>query len=404
MHLCLYCGQPTKRGKRGEHIVPEAAGGVLTLNDVSNRRVCPKCNSGILSQLDKELCSRSFLSVIASREIGAHLWQAWDVDHQSNNLLVEAKPAWAAEESLTSLVCYPQIVFERSGPQVYGDPEEFRRFGHDAGKVLFLAARHAYRRYREGEKGAINFERVRSGVILDGYRLPPRIFTPHAIEAVARNIETQSFVLRFTSESDKLFALRSFANLNDGSQLQKWTYKPSSQYPEIGVFFDIGDTMRALMKIGLNLIAAYCPNTPVDHNSFAGVIRVIRGEVQFPPRILMSNGFVHPEDVAVINAAEKAHSFRLVHIDGVWRVYFSFFGGQVGACVHVPGPNHEKWAHADIVAPIGSKDWTIKTSSILLCMKDPCVEWSDGRVVIPSLKLQNTVSFVGVEPVKKKLP
>src|SRR5579885_472784 len=119
MHLCLYCGQPTKRGKRGEHIVPEAAGGVLTLNDVSNRRVCPKCNSGILSQLDKELCSRSFLSVIASREIGAHLWQAWDVDHQSNNLLVEAKPAWAAEESLTSLVCYPQIVFERSGPQVY---------------------------------------------------------------------------------------------------------------------------------------------------------------------------------------------------------------------------------------------------------------------------------------------
>jgi hypothetical protein len=46
-HLCLYCGEPTKRGRKGEHIVPEAIGGALTLNDVPNRAVCPKCNSGV---------------------------------------------------------------------------------------------------------------------------------------------------------------------------------------------------------------------------------------------------------------------------------------------------------------------------------------------------------------------
>ena len=119
----------------------------MTLNDVPNRAVCPKCNSGVLSQLDKELCSRSYLSVIASREIGAHLWQAWDVDHESHNLLVDARPAWAADESLNSLVCYPQITFERSGPVARGDSEEFRRFGQeDAAKVLFQAVRQEMER------------------------------------------------------------------------------------------------------------------------------------------------------------------------------------------------------------------------------------------------------------------
>jgi hypothetical protein len=49
--LCLYCGSPTKRGKKGEHIVPEAIDGALTLLDVSNRVVCSKCNSGVLSHL-----------------------------------------------------------------------------------------------------------------------------------------------------------------------------------------------------------------------------------------------------------------------------------------------------------------------------------------------------------------
>lgn len=400
---CIYCGEPTRRGRKGEHIVPEAIGGALTLNDVPNRAVCPKCNSGVLSQLDKELCSRSYLSVIASREMGAHLWQAWDVDHESNNLLVEARPAWAADESLHSLVCYPQITFERSGPEVRGDFEEFRQFGQvDARKVLFQAVRHCFGRYRSGEKGAIHFERVRSGVIHEDYRLAPRIFTPHSIEHVARNVRKQSFVLRFVSEDDKHFALESLPNLNDGSQLKKWAHKPGSRYPTICFFFDMGDTMRALMKLGLNLIAAHCPNTPVNHESFAGAMRVIRGEAgQISLRVMMSNGFVHAEDVQAIKAAGNAHSFRLVHMDGKWHVFSSFFGGQVGSYVRVPGPNHEVWRCADIVAPLGSKVWRVRTSSILPYMKVR-VEWNDGRVVTPSFKLQNTVSSVSVELVKKR--
>lgn len=405
-HRCIYCGEPAKRGRKGEHVVPEAIGGALTLNDVPNRVVCPTCNSGILSHLDRELCSRSYLSVIASREIGAHLWQAWDVDHESRNLLVEARPAWASDFSLSSLVCYPQITFERRGPEARGDSEEFQQFGQpDATRVLFQAVRHCFGRYRDGEKGALNLERVRSGVIRDGYRLAPRIFTPHPIGEVARNVRRQSFVLRFVYEEDKHFALQTLPNLNDGRQLGKWVHKLGSRYPTICFFFDVGDTMRALMKLGLNLIASHCPNTPVNNDSFASSIRIIRGAAgQIPPRVLDSNGFVRPEDVEQIKGPKSTHSFRLVHMDGKWHVYSSFFGGQLASYVRVPGPNHEDWVCADIVAPLGSKKWDVQTSRILRYAKRPRVEWNNSRTLLPSIKFHRTVSSVSVELVKKKRP
>jgi hypothetical protein len=356
---CLYCGKPTKRGRKGEHIVPEAIGGALTLNDISDRVVCPGCNSGVLSLLDRELCSRSFLSAVASQQIDAHLWQAWDVDHEAGNLLVEARPVWSADEALDGLACYPQITFERTGPEVRGTPQEFRQIGQeDFTKVLVSAVRRCFGRYRSGEKGAIHFERVRSGVIHDGYRLAPRICAPHPITEIAANIRKQSFVLRFGSEEDKLFALQSMPNLGDGRQFNRWGVKPGSHYTTISFFFDIGDTVRALMKMGLNLVAAFCPNTPVDRESFGQGVRIILGEAGSIPRaVFLSNGFVRPEDVEAIKADGKAHSFRLVHIDQTWHIYSSFFGGRIGSYVRVPGPNREPWRCADIVAPLGSKDW-----------------------------------------------
>ena len=75
---CMYCGTPTGKGNRGEHIIPTALGGALSLNDQGDKRVCAKCNNGVLSQIDRELCSRSYLSVVASQELASHLWQTWD--------------------------------------------------------------------------------------------------------------------------------------------------------------------------------------------------------------------------------------------------------------------------------------------------------------------------------------
>ncbi len=405
--LCLYCGEPTSRGCKGEHVVPEVIGGSFTLNDVvPNRPVCRTCNSGVLSQLDKELCSRSYLSVIASREIGAHLWQVWDVDHDANNLLMEARPKWAADESLNSLVCYPQIIFEQSGAEVRGDSEEFLRFGReDASKVLFRAVRRCFDKYRAGEKGVLHFERVRSLAVRDEYRLAPRIFTPHSIDEVANNIRNQSFILRFSSAEDKRFALYSLSKLGDASRLRNWGRMRGSYYPMVSTFFDLDSTMRALMKLGLNLIAAFCPNTPVNHESFKSAVRMILGKAgQIPPEIVMSNGFVHAEDIQTINASDNAHSFRLVHIEDMWHVFSSFFGGNVGSYVRVPGPNHENWRCADITAPLRSKNWKVRTSPLIPYMKVR-VEWNNGRVVIPSFKLHNAQSSLrGYFTRKRPLP
>jgi hypothetical protein len=231
--------------------------------------------------------------------------------------------------------------------------------------------------------------------------LAPRIFAPNSIFEIANSITTQSFILRFVNEEDKQFALQAMRNLGDGQEFKKWTKKPGSHYPTICFFFDICTTFRALVKLGLNLIAAHCPNTPINRESFPTAVRIVRDEAgQIPPKVLEMNGFVHAADIQPISAAANSHSFRLVHVDSIWHVYSSFFGGRIGSYVRVPGPNLEVWRCADIVAPLGSKDWTIETSRILPYMQRR-VEWSDSRLIAPSLKLQNTVSMISVERVQQ---
>ena len=88
---CIYCRGDVVRVRKGEHIVPEAVSGALTV-----KTVCGNCNNRF-SQIDTELCSRSPLSIVASQQIDAHLWQVWDVDHSAAHLLLEARPDWSAE-------------------------------------------------------------------------------------------------------------------------------------------------------------------------------------------------------------------------------------------------------------------------------------------------------------------
>ena len=38
--LCLYCGNPTGKVRKGEHLIPDAIGGTLATKDV-----CGKCNN-----------------------------------------------------------------------------------------------------------------------------------------------------------------------------------------------------------------------------------------------------------------------------------------------------------------------------------------------------------------------
>jgi hypothetical protein len=204
---CLYCGIPTQRGNKGEHIVPEAIGCTLTLNDFHGRLVCSSCNNGVLSRVDNELCRRSYLSIIASQEISTPLWQAWDVDHANSNQLVEARPMWT-DGILSDLITCPQMTFGSGSPDYRGDSAEMLRFGYDDFYQVFVrSVRYAFQRYKGGVRNAINIEKVESDITKENYRFWPRVYSPHTIWEIARKIRKSRFVLRYVTEDDKRHAL-----------------------------------------------------------------------------------------------------------------------------------------------------------------------------------------------------
>ena len=63
-------------------MIPEGLGGRITL-----KCVCPKCNTDLFSPLDKELISKSPVSIVVQQELG-----------------VESAPVWVTTRSLTSLL------------------------------------------------------------------------------------------------------------------------------------------------------------------------------------------------------------------------------------------------------------------------------------------------------------
>jgi hypothetical protein len=327
------------------------------------------------------------LSVIASQELSAPLWQVWDVDQSSDNLLVEARPEWEDGE-LKSLVCYPQLTFEPYGPVLRGDVEEMQQFGsEDFGKVLLLAIHRAFERFRGGNKRSLHLERVRSHAANDENRFPPRVYTTHSISEIAENVRDQSFILRYITAEDKYFALRSLSNLDLDSKerFSHWRRTLGSRRSTVSVYFDLGLTVRALMKIAVNLLASYCSHTAVNCDTFRAVTRFVLGRSHPQPLHVAPNGFVHAEDVAEL-AKPDSHSFRITYLEGQWIVYSCFFAGQLGAVVSFPGPNMEQWNTMEIAAPIRSKHWTVTTSKLCLPLRVH-VSWSNSKAITPSLKM-----------------
>jgi len=384
--ICIYCGNKVRNVKKGEHIIPKAIGGGLTTD-----KVCQDCNNQF-SQIDKELCSRSPLSIIASQEIDAHIWQTWDVDLSSHNLLLEGIPNWAAK----SFVLYPQIIFEQNGPQIRCDFDELRQFGHeDYERVLVKSMLKSYRCHESGEKRWLHFEHIESNAnILHKYRFPPRIFWRHTIGELAKRLrkgKKTSLIMRYLTEADRRFALNVLDNWNLNGEFRKQEEAIGSYFPEIRCFFELNMTLRALAKMAINILAEFCPNTPVNKNHFGDVIKIIVGDHPVTANLLKMNGFVYPSDIESIKCPNGGHSFRLLYMDKQWHVYSSFFGGRIGTFIKFPGPNNEDWRSADICAPLKSKNWSKTTSNIL----QPFTVrhgWQDLKKIIPSAEMINLKS------------
>ncbi len=397
---CIYCGKPAARVDEGEHIIPKAIGGARTILDYAERYVCGRCNNGILSHLDRELCSRSFLSTLASQELAADIWQAWDVDHSSENLLVEARPFWKDGE-LARLIPYPQLVFEESGPQIRGDAVEMDAFVVDNFKrVLLTAVLGAFQRHSNGQKRSLHMEHVRTEMIAGRYRLAPRIFTTHTIAEIEKKIDKQSFILRYATAEDRQRALLTLSRLDVNHPFGQYAAKQGSRVPAISLYFDLGRVLRALVKIGFNLLAAFCTNTSVNCESFPIATKMILGIGIHPgQRAIENSGFIHAADIPGISTP-NCHSFRIISLLDGWRVYSSFFAGRIGTVVELPGPNNETWGTMDIIAPINGKEWQVKTSPIAQ-LTAYRIENENVGLIAPSLKLQHSAGKLVVEEVKQ---
>jgi len=114
--------------------------------------------------------------------------------------------------------------------------------------------------------------------------------------------------------------------------------------------------------------------------------------------LIQNNGFVHAADIHSFRAADNAHSFRLVYLNG-WKVFSSFFGGRIGSLVNSPGPNNEEWCCGEIVAPLKSKEWTFKFSPVLQPPLFGHIEWQDPSRIMPSLQMVHIQSSFHASPI-----
>ncbi len=367
-----------RRIRRGEHIIPEALGGTKTI-----KCVCTTCNNEILSRLDDELVSRSFLSVLLLGSSGKKLKYAWDVDHESGDMLLEAD----AQNEFATMRLYPQIIFCEDGSQLRGDEAEYADVGSDTLQEMFI--QHlcdAYSDHKNGtDKSKLIFEHIR--YVPAGKSFPPRVFSRKRIVDFKHGMH---FICRYKNRSDKELLLKNLETLKPTMRFGTYQSMLGSPLPGFNLSFDVITLIRALTKIGINLLANYCTTTTVNNDYFREAIRfVMKGGTRNVRRVLARCGFVAPSDMSVLWSHKNIHRFRLVYFKwpGKWYLYCSFFGGSACAKIEFAGPNEEQWSTIDITAPVGSPDWKVRRYKKIKDIPLSTISWEEATIgkAIPAL-------------------
>jgi len=378
--LCVYCGKPVGPVRKGEHVVPKSLGCVVTV-----RCVCSDCNNA-LSGVDKELVSQTPLAMIAAQELDASVDGFWDYNAE-HDLALEARIV----KELDAPVLWPQVVLDDRGPMFWFDLAEARQLGRERYRKEFI---ELLTRARNTLRGGCKRPRwlwmpvahpPRRG------RFPPRVFTPHGYREWSNRIH---FKCRYAESADQGRILWSLDNWRPFEGKLKGKEHWGGMEPEAQMSYNCGDVLRALVKIGLNLLVYVCGPTQVNRQTFSEAIAFARYDEGGGPSI-DDCGFVWNTDVAQMECPPDAHKFRLT-CDQNWALDCAFFGGRMGATVAFPGPCAEQWSRVEIVAPLGSPDWTVETSPVILPRRMH-VNWGDLPVIAPSLPAKNVEYRVRVE-------
>jgi hypothetical protein len=381
---CIYCGEEIRKVNRGEHIVPQAIGGKVYISDVCGvKKVCSTCNNESLAVIDDELCKQSFVAAVAVVAMNKQIGQTWDIDHEAAGLLVEA----GYDHARSTMIHHPQIIFDGEEVQIRADYDDMQAYGQKRFKTdLITYLLEAHRDFKSGTKNRIVFKPVAPNEQLFKFlRLPPRLFS--AKRSVAEIKPGMTFELRYVDAADREKALRRIETLTPDMEFPREAVRLTATLGQMRIRFDQGKVLRALAKIGLNLLAAFCPHTPIDRDHVPDVFDVILGDKIVDDRLKVANGFVHAENLEPIRVAD-AHSFLLQHTGRRWDILCSLFGGRIGTFVNIPGPNREPWVSARVVLPL-TGEFTIEQQSNVYRHVPYTIEWRDIHKIAPTLGVVN---------------
>lgn len=386
---CIFCGGEVRKAKYGEHVIPDAIGGTRYIREFSGRNVCPACNNGPLSVADRELCSRSPLAVAAAQSLDAALWQTWEVDRTQGNLLLEAR----ADFTQQSMTVYPQVILSPNGAAFRGDYEDMARIGpENFVRVLIRAAIRAFRHFRAGDDGWVHSERLDDHPgVARGFAYPPRLFSRSSIVDLAHDLKSgkkSSFIFRYGTVGERRQGLRVLEDLQTYPRVSDHQKVMGSALPAIRCFFDLTRTLRGLVKIGFNLLAAYCSSTPIDSVHCPDTTAFVLGRIGASPQGFSQNGFVDPSEFRDFEDPAGGHVFRIQHYRGNWEIQSSYFGGRVASFVRIAGPNREDWNRADVLVPLNDRNWQFTKSSLLLPHR-PRIFWNEPEKMMPTAGFLN---------------
>lgn len=370
---CIYCGGPVRRLKKGEHVIPEALGTTVTL-----KTVCTVCNNA-MSEIDKELVWESPIRLVSWEVLGGHCNDTLDFDAR-RNLALEARVL----PGYVSTVLWPQVVFEPKAPGFYADLMELKAVGLERFcKVFHGHLMRARRTLQDGSKRPRWLWHKRPKPPRQG-QYPPRVFTRHTWDEFS---DKMHFECRYVGSLDKGRLLHVLDNWRpfEGETFVQEDFGVVD--PESFLSLRPRFILRALVKIGVNLLAHLCEKTAVDRTTFAKATAFARYDNVTGPDERTS-GFVVNADIQALGCPPKAHKFRLTYDEFSWHLLCSFFGGRIGAAVSFPGRSVETWRREEIVVPLYSNEWTVETSPILLLTR--CrIEWTDVSRIVPSVRMVN---------------
>jgi hypothetical protein len=381
--VCIYCGGGVRRQKKGEHIIPNALGGELTLD--RDRRVCGNCNN-IFSVIDNELASKSPLQDFAWQVLSKNSPVVWDYD-PVDNLVLKARIL----PSYQSPALWPQLVFYDRGWQFRADIAELERIGAD--KCLAAFYHHA-----KNARKTLHLSKRKRRWIWELIKTPPkigrypaRLFTPHALGEFNHKM---SFICRYTKAEEQDYFLSRFDNWRKPQNSVKVEKRLGVNNPPFVRSWVPRKVIKALAKIGINLLAYYCKRTEVNLDTFTDTVEFVLHDRE-PAHGTINGGFVIFEDAAFLHCPEDCHAVELSGTGALWQVSYAFFGGVINATVSFPGPNFESWGRLVVTAPLNSRDWTADEYKVagIRTMKTTL----DIRAMAPTLPVENVQIFIRYE-------